>query len=281
MFTDGPSTPIRLEVLIDVLRNFSAQNMTRKMLGGMVQPEGLPELDTSRGAFVSTYTSARELNLINDDNSLKLTFDSKDKRTTRQIILSALDEYVLSDLSVEPYFALFYSYLLGLNESALEAKDNETWALNFERDVQGGKRSTNPFNRTKATGINRWLTYSGLGWYDPKGVFQPNPYERVKRNLESIFDSKKKLTGTNFMQSLARVCPELDGGEIFLQANSSYKIEDQVCTLGLSHALTDLHLDGKIRLICPRDTRGWSIRRASPPPDKTMESSDIDSVELL
>ena len=85
------------------------------------------------------------------------------------------------------------------------------------------------------------------------------------------------------MTQLARVCPELDGGKIFLQANKyrNYNPVDKQCTLGLSHALVDLHEDEIIRLSCPTDSRGWNIELAQPSRDDTIESDRITIIEYL
>jgi hypothetical protein len=285
MFTDEPVTPVRLETLLDLMRNTTSRKVDRRMLIEMLQPDGLVNMDTDRVQAKRTIKAASELGLMkkeDEDTYARLTFNRKDERTTRQIVLGAIDSIVLSDTRVEPYFALFYSYLLSLNAEGVIKKTNDEWARDFERYVQGGQRSDNPFNKDKLAGLYRWMTYAGLGWFDANEVFQPNPYERLQRSLTMIFAGETKLTGEAFMQRMAVVCPELDGGVIFQQAcgsRSDYK-ETHVCTLGLSHALIDLHQDDIIRLYCPRDSRGWSIEAAEPPSDESLQSARIDTIEL-
>lgn len=280
MFTDGPVTPTRVEILIDLMRGLSGRKVDRPLLMQLLQPEGLPDFDPKkRDQSQQTIKAALELRIIEDaDGLLKLTVERKDKRTARQILLAALDEFVLSGTEVEPYFSLFYSYLLSLNADGCIEKSKDDWAVEFERDLFGGQRIENPFNATKLTGLHRWFSYAGLGWYDTGGVFQPNPYERLHRRLGVIFAGEAKLTGEEFMRRLPEACPELDGGAIFKRAAPSYDSYAKVCTLGLSHALIDLDQDGWIRLDCPRDSRGWSIEAASPPGDS---SGRIDTMELV
>jgi hypothetical protein len=285
MFTDEPVTPVRLETLIDVLRSTKSRKVDRRMLIEMLQPKGLPNLDPDRVQAKKTIKAATDLQLIkqdDEDSYLRPTFDRRDERTTRQMVLGAIDSVVLSDTQVEPYFALFYSYVLSLNSDGVIKKGNDEWARDFERDVQGGQRSENPFNKEKLIGLHRWMNYAGLGWYDPNEVFQPNPYGRLQRNLATIFGGETKLTGEAFMQRLAFYCPELDGGAIFQQSCRSRRdlTETNVCTMGLSHALIDLHSDEIIRLYCPRDSRGWSIEPAEPPSDESLQSPRIDTIEL-
>lgn len=284
MFTDGPVTPTRLETLIDLMREFSNRRITREILFDLLQPETLPAVDPKkRDGAEQTLAAARELGLViqENDNKLKLTFEANNRQNTRQLILNALDEKVLANENVEPYFARFYSYLLGLNFDGIKNRTRVEWVSKFERDVFGGERLTNPFNDTKLSGLNRWFSFTGLGWYDSSNIFQPNPYERLLRCLPLIFGKEKKITGEVFMQRLSQYCPELDGGEIFRMANRTYNSELKICTLGLSHALVDLHQDKKIRLVCPRDSRGWSIESAEPPTGDGLDSSRIDSIEII
>jgi hypothetical protein len=125
------------------------------------------------------------------------------------------------------------------------------------------------------------MGYMGLGWYDPSGVFQPNPYFRLQRSLRTIFGKTKRLSIDEFMSRLASACPELDGGDIFKRSNKQYDTQARNCTLGLSHALVDLHLDDYIKLFCPQDSRGWSVESAEPPSEEALKSGRIATVELL
>lgn len=285
MFTDQPVTPTRVETLLNLMREFSDRKFTREILIDLLQPDGLPDRNPNKNQAKQAISAVTELGLVEEDSErrIRLTFKSKDKRSSRQILTEALDEKVLANTQIEPYFALFYSYLLTLNFDGAKQQTGEKWASDFQRDVFGEERPANPFNDTKLTGLNRWFNFTGLGWYDTNKVFQPNPYERLLRRLPLIFGKSKKLTSDNFMQKLAEFCPELDGGEIFLQAHRfrTYDETAKICTLGLSHALIDLHHDGKVRLNCPRDNRGWSIELAEPPSGEGLDSSRIDSIEFI
>jgi hypothetical protein len=285
MFTDGPVTPTRVETLLDLLRGLAPnKKIDRAMLYQLLQPEGLPDVDPKkRDAARDTVKAALELKVIEetDDKLIKLKFVRSDSRTTTQVLLDALDDIVLADTKVEPFFALFYGYILSLDKEGVASKSNDEWARDFERDVFSGHRPDNPFNATKLTGLHRWMSYMGLGWYDTSEVFQPNPYERVIRRLKSIFVGKtKQLTGDEFMSRLAGSCPELDGGDIFKRSNKQYDSQARICTLGLSQALVELHLDGYIKLFCPSDSRGWSIEKAEQPSDEQLQSGRITTVEL-
>ena len=170
--------------------------------------------------------------------------------------------------------------MLGLNEKA-SGRSREDWVLGFQRDVFENKPQENQFNETKLTGLHRWMAYAGLGWYDQSQTFNCNPYSRVRRCLSVIFSDTKKLECVDFLSSLAECCSELDQGKIFLEANKNYDRDAKECTLGLSHALIDLHMDGFLKLHCPKDSDGWSIALANPPSDgKTLFSNRVSQVEL-
>ena len=83
------------------------------------------------------------------------------------------------------------------------------------------------------------------------------------------------------MAKLNSACLELDGGELFCQANPAWQRSDMKCTLGLSHALVELHLDKVIRLSCPADSSGWIVNEADPPGNADFKSTRFESIDLL
>jgi len=283
MFTDNPVTPVRLQILIDLLRE-CPRGLARKEAYRLLQPEPLnADLGSSSPAVV-TVKAAIELELAEDDDGvLSLTPACRKQKGTREAILRAFDNRVLSNADVEKYFALFYSYYLGLGKQVYERRtfNNEQWAEQFNKAVFADAPQENRFNGTKLTGLHRWFNYVGLGWYDPNGDFQANPYERLARALPQMFGRQRKLESQAFMPILAEACPELDGGALFLQANPRWDGAGKQCTLGLSHALIELHLDGVIRLSCPADSEGWDIGDAEPPRDEDFRSARLAAVERL
>lgn len=285
MFTDGPVTPLRVETLLELVRDSHARTLTREGIDDLLQPEGLPGLREGSNQARDTLAAARELGLVEDDDgSVRLCVTGRSRRSVvaRDLLLEALDRKVLEDTTPEPYFALFYSFLLGLGASAAVPRTPDEWAYEFNRVVNRGQLGSNPFNPTKYTGLRRWYRYAGLGWIDPSNVFHCNPYRRLTRALPKIFDGDRVLDGDAFMARLASACPELDGGKIFLAANRSYDPRERRCTLGLSHALVELHGSVVLRLDCPVDAQGWSIAAAEPPRDAaTLRSDRITAVEYL
>jgi hypothetical protein len=281
LFTDGEVTPTRVETLIDLLRGLSNRKIDREMIGQLLQPEGLPDVEPKKREVArDAIKAAIDLGLIEEteDKLIKLVPARNDPRTSKQLLVEALDKKVLAETTIEPHLARFYSYLLFLNKDGASKKSYSERARDFERDVYGERRA---FNDTKIYGLDRWMGYLGLGWYDTNGIFQPNPYERLLRSLRLIFEGRtRRLTIDDFMTRLGLACPELDGGNIFVETNKQYNSTSRTCTLGLSHALVDLHLDKRLKLFCPPDSRGWSIELAEPPSDG-LQSGRVATVELL
>ena len=61
MFTDNPVTPNRIEVLIDVLRDYSRREWARGDLVSVLAPSGLPDLTPSSKQASDTIAAAKEL----------------------------------------------------------------------------------------------------------------------------------------------------------------------------------------------------------------------------
>ena len=81
-----------------------------------LQPESLPDFDSGRSASTRTLLALRELGLVEEKKGkYRFRKPEKSKLTTREMVLDALDAKVLSKTDIEPYFAPFYCYLLGLN----------------------------------------------------------------------------------------------------------------------------------------------------------------------
>lgn len=278
MFTDDPATPLRLETLLNVLREFEGE-ASREDLQALMEPPGLPDATAGTKGVTATIRAALELELVTEERVLKLRVPRD--QTVRSAVLDGIDAKVLSGVEVEPYFARFYSYVLASGHGDMGNRKQEAWASDFRERCKEMGLLENPFNPTKLTALLRWYRYSGLGWHDPDDVFQCCPAERIRRRLSAIFGKRKNLAGDAFVEGLSRACPELDGGTIYREVDPAFDPAHRELSSGVSHALVALHEDGWIRLHCEPDSRGWSIAAASPPRDATLRSERIDSVELL
>jgi len=282
VFSDQPVTPKRLEILVGAIAEYGRSNaLHRESLLEMLQPETLPDYkENSRVAGEQTLRAARDLGIVEEVNDGWVITESYRGRESGEAILVALDNRVLADTEVEPYFALFYSFLLGLGPTADSRRDDQEWASSFNNEVFRGVPQSNPFNATKVRGLWRWFPYVGLGWADSNDVFQCEPYDRVRRALPRIFGTDRRLDSDVLLTRLSTACPELDGGQIFRLANPGISDGGRALTLGLAQALVALHEDNVVVLHCPADSRGWDLSVAEPPNDgRTMRSAHLDAIE--
>ncbi|MBZ0264226.1 hypothetical protein K8I28_06120, partial [bacterium] len=220
MFTDGPATPIRLEVLLDVLLYYP-KGIDRKTIYGLLQPSSLSEGNYQK--VKDTIGASLQLGLTEEQYStIKISDIYDSNKSIKHNILTCFDTKVLSNTDIEYFFALFFAYYLGLNKKSYKIlwSSRIDWSNEFNKDVFNNEHQLNRFNDTKHTGMDRWLSYVGLGWYDQSGQFQANPYDRILRSLDQIFGKESKLSGDEFIYNIGRNCPELDSGKLFLQANN-------------------------------------------------------------
>lgn len=283
MFTDSEATPARVEMLLDLARSMHSRKFDSSTIQQLLQPSGLPGLTSGSSQYRSVLNAAKELDLVREqDDAMIRATRQRDARSAHRAVLEAIEEKVLRRDDVEPWFALFYAFLLGRDEmAALGPAAGTQWENRFERELFGGTKQNNRFNETKYRGLRRWFRYAGLGWHDGDECFHPNPYQRLERQLPAIFGKTRELSIDAFMDRLSELCPELDGGHIFLRANQDWDRSARSVTLGLSHALVDLHLDGAIELNCPIDSDGWSIAKAAPPRDgNSLKSDRIANVRM-
>ena len=283
MFTDSPTTPVRVEVLLELVIEMRQRKLDRASLRHLVQPDGLPGVTEKSNQAMDTLKAALELELVKEDaeKNIRPNWETREALSGREVLIRALEEKVLKDTEVEPYFAPFYAFLIAQNsDTAGPGADGTRWAEAFNRDVYGGRTTQDPFNKDKYTGLRRWLRYAGLGWHDIKDNFVPCPYERMKRQLPSIFGRDKKLDGSEFMRRLGTHCPELDGGRIFREVNKQY--DASVCTRAVASVLRDMHDEDTIALNCPLDSRGPSLELAGTErePKRGLNSDRVDAIEL-
>ncbi len=286
MFTDSPTTPTRLEVFLEVVWEMRQRKLDTDAIRNLFQPSGLPGLTPQSKQSIETLKAARELNLVkeSEDGSFRPAWKGRKTFDAKGILLSAIDDKVLSSTDIEPWFSLFFSYVITKDDDVVPVGSDAAnrWSIAFNKDLYGGPPTENPFNPTKYVGLRRWLRYSGLGWHDAQDSFIPNPYDRVRRKLGEVFGKKRRLSSDVFMSNLATHCPELDDGVIFREANINFSL-NRICTRALATALRDLHDDKVIKLDCPSDSRGWSLIKGGVirNPKEGLSSDEFDFVELL
>ena len=134
MFTDNPVTPVRLEILLDLLRE-CRQGLARDDAYRLLQPVPLGGDESSFTAAKATIRAGVELELIKEDgDAISLALSCRKEQVIRVSVLTALDMNMFSSKTdVEKYFALFSAYYLGLGKQVYERRnqDNQTWANQF------------------------------------------------------------------------------------------------------------------------------------------------------
>jgi len=125
---------------------------------------------------------------------------------------------------------------------------------------------TRPFNSTKFTAWRKWALFLGLGWQMHLGtrdILVPDATRRLQPILPEIFGEQRSLSFAQFMERLARRCPELDGGSLFeycWRASRGGEERGNRLSLMLSTALRTLDGLGQIRLIYQADAlENWQL----------------------
>src|SRR5690349_13348307 len=95
MFTDDQVTPVRLAILIDLLRGFR-QGVARDDLFRLLQPESLVPEGTKFGPAKATLKAGVELELLKEeDGRVSLTASCRQEKEAVTAILAAIDSLVL------------------------------------------------------------------------------------------------------------------------------------------------------------------------------------------
>ena len=135
MFTDQPVTPVRLEVLLNVLERYSS-GLKREVVYELLQPS--PLLGGKPIAAKETIKAAQDLGLVVESSKvIKLDSDYDKKKSAKDNILRGMDKNVLSNSNLELYLSLFYSFYLGLNKEVYQCSkfDRERWVDEFNEKV--------------------------------------------------------------------------------------------------------------------------------------------------
>lgn len=122
------------------------------------------------------------------------------------------------------------------------------------------------FNSTKFAAWRKWAVFLGLGWLMRQGnreVLVPDATRRLQPMLPEIFGAQDALGFAQFMERLARFCPELDGGILYTicwQASRGGEVKGNRLSLMLSTALRTLDGLKQIRLLDQADAlETWQL----------------------
>jgi hypothetical protein len=283
MFTDNPTIPAQLEVLLDVVHVMAGRKATDESLRQLIQPRGLKDVGERSAQVKNHLSAAAELGLIRIDESknVRLKYHVRGQHQPREAIIEAFDRIAMADAQVEKWAGRFYSFLLLVEgDAVIGSEEAARLTQQFMAGLPSHVSRDNPMNQEKFRALMRWYSYAGLGWTDLAGLFVADPTERVRRALVRIWQEDRQLDATRFMDRLSRVCPELDGGALFAEGiGSSNSPPHRECTRGLATALWRLHDENVIRLRCPADSKGWSLHKAGLGAVTGEASNRFDAVE--
>ena len=283
MFTDLPTIPAQLEVLLDVVYAMRHRKADTGALRQLIQPKGLKDLTGSSAQLANHLVAARELELvtIDPDHNVRLTYTVRGEHQPRHAILAGFDQIVLAHDRVEKWAGRFYSYLIVQDNDTLQSGEQaRALADRFMAGLPSTVDRSNPMNSTKYRYLERWYVYAGMGWIDPEGAFTPDPTERLRRALPAIWGESRKLDADQFLERLGHACPELDGGALFTEVTALvYSASARRCTQALASALRRLHDEGDLILHCPAASKGWSLDKAGASFVRDQKSNRFDAVE--
>lgn len=285
MFTDNPTIPAQLEVLLDVVYTMRQRKASAESLRQMIQPDKLPDLTPSSRQFANHLSAALELKLVKEDHNkdIRLAYNVRGEHEVKPVILGAFDRIALADARVEKWAGRFYAYLIVQDDDTIaDTEKGEVLANRFMADLPSSVDQGNPMNKDKYRALERWYRYVGLGWTDPSGAFIPDPTERLRRVLPLIWQKDRSLEGVEFLDRLSRVCPELDGGALFREVTSGIYVPSHLqCTQALAAGLRRLHEERLLRLHCPADSKGWSLEKAGLSPVQGEASNRFNEVSMV
>ncbi|GCE23214.1 hypothetical protein [Dictyobacter kobayashii] len=224
----------------------------------------------SYSASRNVYLAARHCNLIEElpDNTIQVKGDVGIYLTSLDKFQTLMQQRVWNATTPEQnnYLLNLYSaWYIVQNERifTFEDKDLET-RFNEELFENADERT---FNMTKFVGWRMWASFLGIGWSVKRGIIgnsreilAPNVSQRLLKILP-LFSTKngaREIQFNSFMQELAQLCPELDGGILFDHCRGASRGGEQYgdyLSLALSTGLRQLHNTKHIQLIRQPDAQ--------------------------
>lgn len=259
-------TPARLHAMVRLTSRITAPN--REKLYDLLQPEdalGLNNQEAARGVF----TAARNCGLLeeNEQKIVKLQVDPgrietlEDFRRHMQRILLGI-----TDDNADNYLLNIYSAWYAVQDERIFQYDNKALETHFNEQIfpHAEERA---FNTTKLNGWRDWAVFLGLGWnlrLGSRTIVVPDAYDRLKPLLDQLLpEPNQPVLFGMFMDQLAELCPELDGGLLFnrcWQASRGSEVRGNQLSLMLSSALRGLHEHGEIELSLVADAASkWQL----------------------
>ncbi|MGB1250864.1 MAG: protein DpdG [Candidatus Promineifilaceae bacterium] len=268
-------TPHRVHALLRIVSRMNRPK--REDILDMLQPAKLVNNQKTASA---TLSAAREHNLVLEHNDggyilhpdLKKVDDIEQFRIAiahqvTGIINPNDDNYLLNSFTA--WYAVQSERVLQMqNKKQAADQYHEDMSNRSETEVRDEGRA---FNDTKFNGWLRWAAF--LGWGIPFqhnfSLLMPNAQHRLKPLLPRLLPNAQSEPFGVFMERLANVCPELDGGELFEDCwvkSRPNEPRGNKLSLMLSTALRTLHHLGHLTLTELNDApETWQLFPAHPP----------------
>lgn len=260
-------TPPRLHAMIRLILRL--QSPTRKDVIDLLQPS---VLIADQSAAKNIYIAAVNCDIITEapDKTLLLNGDAAQLESMQgfqlymqQRILGVTESYVPNYL-----FNLYSAWYIVQNERVLHFVDKDFETGFNEELFQDDELRT--FNMTKFNGWRTWAAFLGLGWPIKPGlsgrreILVPCASNRLKGVLTQLLPTDgQAIKFSFFAERLATLCPELDGGSLFIQcweASRGREVRGNQLSLALSTGLRQLSERGEIELIRQADaTDVWQL----------------------
>ncbi len=234
IINDSQVEPRRLRVMLRLVSDMDAP--TREEVSHLAQLPVLLEDTSSKNPLSASeviHKIAVNCGQIseNDDKMLSLLVEPEHVATMssfqdhmRQVLMGITEEAASNDR-----FNLFSAWYAVQNEHVLYRLVHEGYDVAFNKDMAAYVSLSNDrlFNTTKLNGWRKWAEFLGLGWImmqGPRTILVPDATKRVKAVLPEIFlvnpvnsgNLENEVLNFNvFIERLATLCPELDGGKLF------------------------------------------------------------------
>lgn len=286
IINEGPAEDHRIRALARLVTTL--QKSTPTDIIDLVQPLELVGQTSSKEAQSTARNAlkiAEECGLIveNQDHLLELLVSPEQVET-----MSAFQNYMRGAILGVTEEGKS-NYLLNLFSAWYAVQDERVFAellrIGYDgpfNDQMFPDASGRPFNSTKFTTWRRWANFLGLGWplrVGAREILVPDATERIEPLLPLLFQERLRLLFGQFMERLARLCPELDGGKLFThcwQASRGAEDHGKRLSLMLSTALRTLDGLNIIHLIHQADAlETWQLY-----PAQGSQHQQVTHIEL-
>jgi hypothetical protein len=266
----GQATPARLHAMVRLISRL--QHPTKKEIFDLMQPLAL--VSDQQSAVNTIFTAAKNSNIIteNPDKTITLNCKASQLESVESFRLSMQKRVLgITDQNHPNYRLNLYSaWYIVQNEWIFQFIDKDFETRFNEELSQGDDDEARKFNSTKFNGWRTWAAFLGLGWLiKPRlsgrsEILVPCASNRLKGVLNQLLPGDQQVIKFSlFAQRLAELCPELDGGSLFIycwEASHGSEQRGNNLSLALSAGLRQLHDSGEIELIRQADaTDIWQL----------------------